>query len=282
MNQKDGRRSFALALILALVLLPYSVGGEDERTGRLLLAIGAEKITVGDFLLYLRQVNPRMDFFKLPPADQWYWFNEFLSKKLFARRAHQEGLDQIPEVRARLEFFTEGVLAQEYRDKLTREIPVSEQELKDYYDTHLEEFRTLPRVLLEHFLFKTSEKAARAEQKLRAGVAYDELAREKKDDAEVLLVERDWFTRELLITEVAAVVFELPAGAISRVIRSHYGYHVVRVEAVEPSRLQDFTAARPDIIRKVQQKKAASVFDQTLEETKRALAVRTYFERLQP
>jgi peptidyl-prolyl cis-trans isomerase C len=282
MNQKDGRRSFALALILALVLLPYSVGGEDEHTGRLLLEIGAEKITVGDFLLYLRQVNPRMDFFNLSPADQRYWFNEFLSKKLFARRAHQEGLDEVLEVRARLEFFTEGVLAQEYRDKLTREIPVSEQELKEYYDAHLNEFRAPARVLLEHFLYKTPEKAARGEQKLRAGVAYDELAREKKDDAEVLLVERDWFIRELLITEVAAVVFELPAGAISRVIRSHYGYHVVRVEAVEPSRLQDFTAVRPDIIRKVQQKKAASVFEQTLEETKRSLAVRTYFERLQP
>src|SRR2546425_1569289 len=206
MNQKDRRRSFAFALILALVLLPYSVrGGEDERTGRLLLEIGAEKITVGDFLLYLRQVNPRMDFFKLPPADQRYWFNEFLSKKLFARRAHQEGLDQAPEVRARLEFFIEGVLAQEYRDKLTREIPISEQELKGYYDAHLNEFRTSPSVLLEHFLYKTSERAVRTEQKLRAGVAYEEQAREKIDDAELLLVERDWFTRELLIPEVAAV-----------------------------------------------------------------------------
>jgi len=282
MNQKDRRRSFALALILALVLPPYSVrGGEDERTGRLLLEIGAEKITVGDFLLYLRQVNPRMDFFKLPPGDQRYWFNEFLSKKLFARRAHQEGLDQIPEVRARLEFFTEGVLAQEYRDKLTHEIAIGEQELKEYYDAHLNEFRAPARVFLEHFLYKTPEKAARAEQKLRAGVAYHELAREKKDDAEVLLVERDWFTRELLIPEVAAVVFELPAGTI-RVIGSHYGYHVVRVAAVEPSRVQDFAAARPDIIRKVRQKKAARVFEQSLEETKRALAVRTYFERLQP
>ena len=282
MNQKDRRRSFAFALILALVLLPYSVrGGEDERTGRLLLEIGAEKITVGDFLLYLRQVNPRMDFFKLPPADQRYWFNEFLSKKLFARRAHQEGLDQAPEVRARLEFFIEGVLAQEYRDKLTREIPISEQELKGYYDAHLNEFRTSPSVLLEHFLYKTSERAVRTEQKLRAGVAYEEQAREKIDDAELLLVERDWFTRELLIPEVAAVVFDLPAGAI-RVIRSSYGFHVVRVGAVEPSPVQDFTAARPDIIRKVRQKKAASVFEQTLEETKRSLAVRTYFERLQP
>lgn len=282
MNQKDRQRSLAFPLILALVLLPYSMrGGEDERAGRLLLEIGAEKITVGEFLLYLRQLNPSMDFFKLPPADQRYWFNEFLSKKLLARRARQERLDQVPEVRMRLEFFTEAVLAHEYRDKLTREIPVSEQELKDYYDAHLDEFRAPPRVLLEHFLYKTAEKAARAEQKLRAGVAYDELARKKKDDAELLLVERDWFTRELLIPEVAAVVFQLPAGAI-RVIPSHYGHHVVRVAAVESGQVQDFTAARPEIIRKERQKKATSVFEQTLEETKRALAVRTYFERLRP
>lgn len=270
-------------LLLVLLLFPCSGRcASDERATRVLVEIGAQKITVGDFLLYLRQVNPQMDFFRLPPDERRHWLSEFLSKKLFAQSARQQKLDQAPEVRARLEFFADGVLAQEYRDKLMREIPVREEELKDYYREHADEFRLPARVLVQHFLYKTAKKAVRVADRLRAGATYEELAREKQSDADALLVERNWFPRELLIPELAGPAFSLPKGATSEVIHSSYGYHVLRVEAVEPSRVQPFDAVRPEILRKVRQRKAARVFEETLDNLKNSLRVRTHFDRLQP
>jgi len=279
MNQKDRRRSFAL--ILALVLAPYYVcGGEDERTDRPLLEIDKEEITVGDFLLYLRQVNPRMDFFKLPPSEQRQRVDEFVAKKLFALRAREAKLDQTPEVRARIDFFVDSVLAQEFRDKTMRGIAVSEEELTAYYRDHQEEFKLPARVLLQHFLYKTPQKAAGAQTRLLQGAVFNDLAKDKEADSDVLLAERGWFTPDLLIPELRETAFRLSAGEVSDLIRSFYGYHLLRLEAYEPSRYKDLPAARSEILDKVRQSKAAQLYEQILENTKSRHQVHLHFDRL--
>src|SRR5207244_545924 len=106
-----------LGVFAVLMLLAWPCKSRDVENGsqRVLLEIGQEKITVEDFFLYLRQINPRMDFAKLPTSDQRQWLDEFVAKKLFAKRARESKLDQVPEVRARIEFFTDSVLAQEFK-----------------------------------------------------------------------------------------------------------------------------------------------------------------------
>jgi len=269
---------FALLMLLAL---PCKSGDVENGSERVLLEIGQEKITVEDFFLYLRQINPRMDFAKLPSSDQRQWLDEFVAKKLFAKRARESKLDQIPEVRARIEFFTDSVLAQEFKNKLMREIAVEEEELAAYYRTHQDDFKLPPRVLLQHFLYKTPEKAAQAEARLRQGAAFDELAKDKKADSDVLMVEHGWFTPSLLIPELSEIAFQLPVGGTSNVLRSSYGYHVLRAEAQEPSRVKDFAEARPEILDKVRQTKAAKLYGEILDNTKNSQQVRLYLNRLQ-
>ncbi len=283
MNDSGLRRLLiALGLLLALLLIgPQGKCGSDENLGeRVLLEIGPEKITVSDFLLYLRQINPRMDFAKLPASEQRHWLDEFVNKKLFALRARETRLDQVPEVRARIDFFADSVLAQEFKDKLMRDAPVTEEELTAYYRSHSQEFQLSARVLLQHFLYKVSEKATQARARLQQGTEYAELAKEKKTDLNVVLVERAWFTKALLIPELAEIAFQLPAGGISQVIRSSYGYHVLRVEAREPARTKDFEAARADVLEKVRQTKATRLYEQVLDETKKSHQVRLYADRL--
>src|SRR2546425_12564788 len=129
-NSLRWQGTLILGLFAALMLLslPCKSGDVENGSQRVLLEIGQEKITVADFFLYLRQINPRMDFAKLSSSDQRHWLDEFVAKKLFAKRARESKLDQVPEVRARIEFFADSVLAQEFKNKLMREIAVEEEE----------------------------------------------------------------------------------------------------------------------------------------------------------
>src|SRR6266852_3202099 len=282
-NSLRWQGTLILGLFAALMLLslPCKSGDVENGSQRVLLEIGQEKITVADFFLYLRQINPRMDFAKLSSSDQRHWVEEFVAKKLFAKRAREAKLDQIPEVRARIEFFADSVLAQEFKNKLMREIAVDQEELAAYYRTHQDDFKLPPRVLLQHFLYKTPEKAAQAEARLRQGAAFDELAKDKKADSDVLMVEHGWFTPSLLIPELSEIAFQLPVGGTSRVLHSSYGYHVLRAEAQEPSRVKDFAEARPEILDKVRQTKAAKLYGEILDNTKNSQQVRLYLDRLQ-
>src|SRR5437879_6012017 len=209
-NSLRWQGTLILGLFAALMLLslPCKSGDVENGSQRVLLEIGQEKITVADFFLYLRQINPRMDFAKLSSSDQRHWLDEFVAKKLFAKRARESKLDQVPEVRARIEFFTDSVLAQEFKNKLMREIAVDQEELAAYYRTHQDDFKLPPRVLLQHFLYKTPEKAAQAEARLRQGAVFDELAKDKKADSDVLMVEHGWCSAACLLPESRQVGYE--------------------------------------------------------------------------
>ena len=277
----SGRRRFLFSLLGAVVLLSFlasqtSSGERDPQS--VFLEIDKEKITLDNFLLYLRQVNPLMEFAKLPPSEQRHWVDEFVAKKLFALRARDAHLDQTPEVRARIDFFADGVLAQEFKEKVMREIVVTDEELAAYYRTHREEFRVPARFLLQHFLYQALEKAVQAQARLQQGAAFADLAGDKTSDSDLLLVEHTWFTPDLLIPELRESASRLPAGGVSDVIRSSYGYHVLRVEASEPSRYKDLAAAQTEIVGKVRQSKAARLYEQILNDTKTSHQVRLYFD----
>ncbi|MGH9789001.1 MAG: peptidylprolyl isomerase [Candidatus Acidiferrales bacterium] len=274
-----------MLMLLAAASLLLAPPAEAEEPGavdraRVLVEIGEEQFTVSDFLLHLKQINPLMDFARLPASEQQHWLDEYVRQKLLARRARAAGLERRPDVRARVEFFTERVLAQAYQEKVMREIPVSEPELEAHYRANADDFRTAPRVLVQHFLYHTPEKAAQARARLEAGAAYTELAAEKHSDEDALLAERGWFTPELLLPELAGPAFALPAGGVSEVVRTGYGYHVLRVEAREESRLREFGEVREQLLDRVRQEKAARLFERLLEDARAGERVRLHAESL--
>ena len=255
--------------VIASILLAALVGyaPAEEKPEPVLLQLGGQQFTRSDFLRYLEQVNPRMDFDKLPASEQRHWIDEYVQKKLFALRAREAKLDELPAVRARVEYFTDSVLAEAWQNRVLEQIAVPPDELEAYYRDHRESFKVPPRVLLEHLLYKSREKARQAQKRLLKGETFTGLAKGKTKDADLLYAERDWFTPELLTREVATTAFQLPAGGVSDVIASSSGYHVLRAEAVEPARYREFDSVRDEILHRLRQQKAASLNQQMIKET---------------
>jgi peptidyl-prolyl cis-trans isomerase D len=147
------------------------------------------------------------------------------------------------------------------------QIAVPKEELEAYYRDHRESFKVPPRVLLEHLLYKSREKARQAQKRLLKGETFTGLAKSKTKDPDLLYAERDWFTPDLLTREVVATAFQLPAGGVSYVIASSSGYHVLRAEAVEPSSYRQFDSVRDEILNRLRQQKAAGLYQQMIKET---------------
>lgn len=265
----------ALVFLLTAAALPQSPGVGPELEGsRVLVEIGDQKITRAEFLNYLKQINPLIDFNKLTEKEQHHYLNEFVSKKLFALKARAAGLDRMVDVRARIEFFTDSVLAQALKDSVMEKIKIAEEELLEYYQAHKKEFKIPPRLLLQHFLYRRAEKAARAREQLRQGATFSQLAAEKGKDLDLILVERNWFAPQLLISELSEAALALESGEVSEVLRSSYGYHVLRLEAREPGSYKEFAAARSEIAERLRRAKAGALYQQLLEEARREHPVR--------
>ncbi|MEE8256670.1 MAG: peptidylprolyl isomerase, partial [Acidobacteriota bacterium] len=129
---------------------------------------------------------------------------------------------------------------------------VSEEEIRAYYRSRLDEFRVQERAQVSHILFRTlgqsEEEAALAEQKAndvlkqaRAGSEFAKLAEEHSEDATAAVGgDLGWVYRGQTVSEFERAAFSLEPNTISDLIKTTYGFHILKVADRQKAHLETF------------------------------------------
>ncbi len=144
-----------------------------------------------------------------------------------------------------------------YEDQVT----VTEEEIAAYYNAHPDEFKTEATVHARHILIKTEsddppeaiqEKKARALEILemaRGGRDFAELAKEYSEGPSAAKGgDLGEFKKSDMVKPFADKAFSMAAGGISEPVLTRFGWHIIKVEAVNPESVQTLEEAT-DIIR---------------------------------
>jgi len=153
---------------------------------------------------------------------------------------------------------------------------VTDQDLQSYYDQHRDEFRVPEQVKVTHILIKTplptpgakeDEKAiadarAKAEdvlKQVKAGGDFAKLAEKYSDDPGSAKSggELGWIGRGRTVPEFEKAAFSLGKGQTSDLIKSSYGFHIIRVEDKQEPHLKSLAEVKNEIEEKVKQQKTA-------------------------
>jgi len=171
--------------------------------------------------------------------------------------------------------------------KVGETIPISDAQIQNYYNSHLDQYRTPERVHARHILLATSNKSdaektaikAKAEdllKQLRAGADFAALAQKNSDDPGSASKGGDlgWVVRGQMVKEFEETTFSLKPKEISNVITTQYGYHIIQVLEKEPARLKTLDEVKADISNTL---RAQTVFDkmQNLEDQAREQLVKS-------
>src|SRR5271163_4352685 len=159
--------------------------------------------------------------------------------------------------------------------KMTANTTVTDQDLRTYYDQHREEFRVADQVKVAHILIKTpipapgakeDEKAvadalAKAEdvlKQVKAGGDFGKLAEKYSDDPGSAKSggELGWIGRGRTVPEFEKAAFSLGKGQTSDLVKSSYGFHIIRVEDKQQAHLKTLAEVKSEIEEKVKQEKA--------------------------
>jgi peptidyl-prolyl cis-trans isomerase D len=153
---------------------------------------------------------------------------------------------------------------------------VTDQDLQSYYDQHRDEYRVPEQVKVSHILIKTplaapgakeDEKAvadarAKAEdvlKQVKAGGDFAKLAEKYSDDPGSAKSggELGWIGRGRTVPEFEKAAFSLGKGQTSDLIKSSYGFHIIRVEDKQEAHLRSLAEVKNEIAEKVRQQKTA-------------------------
>jgi parvulin-like peptidyl-prolyl isomerase len=133
---------------------------------------------------------------------------------------------------------TENLTIQKLEEKATENIAEpSPDEIKEFYNTHIEDYRLKAGVRIRQILLSTEKEANEVHEALLKGANFAKLALEKsispdKDlggDLGILTADQ--------MPEGFEVTLTLPINAISPVIKTSYGYHIFRVEEKQKEKI---------------------------------------------
>jgi peptidyl-prolyl cis-trans isomerase D len=144
----------------------------------------------------------------------------------------------------------------------------TEREVERAYNDNIELYSTPEQVRASHILFKTTGKddaevKARAEkvlQEIKAGGDFAALAKKySEDEASAKLGgDLDFFAKGKMTPEFDAVAFALQPGQVSDVVKTQYGYEIIKVTDKKPASTRTLDEVRPQIVDQLSFEKASA------------------------
>ncbi len=244
-------------LCAALSLNPLLVRAEAE--DEVIARIGAEKITLKEF----SKVYPSIvSWFGLgAKADQVQgYLDKMVLNRLAAREARQAGFEKDPS----LAYQIDTLLATAYLRKALNDanIEASEEDLKQYYQEHRDEYRLPQKMELSHIFVLSEEEAKDIRRKLESS-PFESMARQLSVDP---MTSRRGGSFGMLETralnpELAEAAVKLREGQISDVIRTSFGYHILRMTRFPAAEYRPFDDVKQEIYSGVMEAKRLEIIN---------------------
>jgi peptidyl-prolyl cis-trans isomerase D len=124
-------------------------------------------------------------------------------------------------------------------EAIRQKVSVTGQQIERAYNDNIQQYSTPEQVHAEHILFKTEGKDDAAVKKqaeavlaqAKAGANFEELAKKYSEDdaSKVKGGDLDYFGRGQMVKEFEDAAFALQPGQISDLVKSPFGYHIIKV-----------------------------------------------------
>ncbi len=260
-----------LIIYLFLALLVVSCAKKDD--GKVLATIDDQKITLQEFNKELDKIPMNMKMLVASESGKKNYLDRLVVKKLLLKEVSKEKIENDKEFQERFNDIKEQLLIEALlKKKITAQTQMSEDDLKKYYEEHKEDFKKDREINTRHILLKTEEEAKQVQTKLQKGEDFTELAKKYSIDPNVRQTggEIGFQPKGSLIPEFENAAHKLnKVGQVSGIVKTQFGYHIIRLEGVKPPSYVPLEEVKDFIKQKNAQEKQKEVLEKYIEELKK-------------
>jgi peptidyl-prolyl cis-trans isomerase D len=146
-------------------------------------------------------------------------------------------------------------------NQLRQNTQISDEQLKAQYQANIQQYAVPNRVHVEHILFTTVGKPdAEAEEvkkkaedvlaQLKKGAKFEDLAKKYSEDPGTRDKGGDlgWIVQGQTVPEFEKTAFSLPKGQLSDLVKTQYGFHILRVLDKETAHTKPLEEVKQDLL----------------------------------
>ncbi len=159
-------------------------------------------------------------------------------------------------------------------DDLAKGITPTEDKLREYYQAHKQSFQVKEQRSAHQILIQVAADASKEEQekarakaeevylKAKAGEDFEALAKKYSDDIGSAKKggATGFFTKGTMIPGFDDKVFAMKVGEISEPVRTSFGYHIIRLDAIKPAVTEPFEKVRDKLKQSYARSQAEEIF----------------------
>jgi len=226
--------SWVLRIILMIGLLIGMVGivfGQDLPTikGKKTVAtVNGEAITLDEFNQELATIHQGIGRDQKAEKEKISGLlRRLINARLIIQEARRMGLDELKEVKERVDVFSRVTLRDELVERHVKDIKADENEVERLYRESIKEWK------MKSILFEKEEDAKEMEDALKKGKDFDEtLKRFLADKKGKGNEEGSYLKDKELLPEIAEAVSKMKVGSTSSVVRIKTGFVIFKLEAI--------------------------------------------------
>jgi peptidyl-prolyl cis-trans isomerase C len=240
-----------------------------------IMSAGTVTVHKSEFEAALKTLPAEYQAMTSQPAGRKQFADDYLRMRLLASEGAKAGLQNDPEVVNQLALMKENLLATAELKKIDSTITVSDAEIQKAYADGAKEYE---QVKARHILIApkgsaaaqpgkkelTDDEAKAKAEDLRkqivGGASFEELAKKESDDVGSGARGGDLgsFGHGQMVPEFEQAAFSVKVGEVTPVVKTQFGYHIIKVEAHDSTPLEQ---VRPNIEKNLKQTKLHAALD---------------------
>lgn len=201
-----------------------------------------------DIFRFLNGIDPQVaSQFNTPEGVQKV-VDELINQELMYLDAKENNLDEDEEYQSMLEENKKALLKSYALNKLIEDVSPTEEDIKNYYDEHKDQMKKAETRVASHILVGSEDKAKEVLEEMEDGLKFEEAAKKystcpSKEQGGNL----GEFGRGKMIPEFEEKAFSMDEGEISEPVKTQHGYHIIRVEEVNPEGTKSLEESKEEI-----------------------------------